>query len=78
MNDFKMYFCLDFSGVHVALSVAFCAAFCRSLFVLLTIALPVILRITVSDYHFGPFNPFLMRPSSDFEDVTTSLKMPKG
>jgi len=78
VNDFKMYFCLDFSGVHVALSVAFCAMFCRSLFVLLTIALPVILRITVSDYPFVRFNPFLKRPSSNFKDVTTSLKMPKG
>ena len=34
--------------------------FCKSLFVLLAIVLPVLLRYTNSDYHFGIFKLFLI------------------
>jgi hypothetical protein len=52
-----------FSGVHFAWSLVFCLMFCRSLFVLssflLAIVLFVLLQFTTSDYPFGIFKLFL-------------------
>ena len=48
-----------FSGVRVARSLVFCVEFCRSLFVLFSIALSVLLRFTDSEYPFGILMFFL-------------------
>ena len=48
-----------FSGVLVTWSLVLCVMFCRSLFVLLSIVLSVLLRYTDSDYPFGIFKLFL-------------------
>ena len=53
-------FILDFSGVRVVLSLAFCVVFCRSLFLILSIfifwSLNCVLRFTTSKYAFSIFS----------------------
>ena len=44
-----------FSGVRGARSFVFCAMLCRSLFVLLSLFVCVLLRFTASNYPFGIF-----------------------
>jgi len=53
-----------FSGVRVARSLVFRVMFCRSLFVLLSVVLSVLLRFTTSDYPFSIFKLFVQRISS--------------
>jgi len=56
-------------------SLVFCEMFCRSLFVLLSIVLSVLLRFTASDYLFGIFKLFLLNQcwNTDMNSVFLSI-----
>ena len=59
-----------FSAVRVSRSLVLCVVFCRSLFVilsffLLVIVLSVLLRFTAYDYHFSTFKLFFLPTNSN-------------